>query len=478
VLNKLKASFTTRHIAFACTITLVISIIIIDSCKKNAIVKSYNAGNAILSVTLDSGQVDTSVITRNADSAIVVVMVQSTVNLSSITPVIKISAGATINPASGTKVDFKDNGNQFTYLVTSQAGIRQKWTVKIKIAPSPVIYIDTLVTGFFNRQTGWIASDGGYTIPVSGNRDLWVFGDSYANDYDPSTGTTPCLFNNRSTAMVQPFNDWQWQHTNTLVNSATGTLFRSNPANGYLNWPAAGVQIGDTVYVYCLNIKDTTGGLGFTSGGNDVFAKMRSSDLSVVGYHQLQNFNGISFGLGIVKNTADGYVYIYGNKQTFIASNVFVARFPISNPNASWTFWDGATWNTDITKIAPVANAPSTSVEVAQVKDKYLMFTSEFSLGCDGGTHIYAAVSNSLTGPFSASTAIYKITDTLKGHYPFFYLPIPHPEYINANDELLLTYSINGYGSCVPGCVNNRFNPTMYRPRGIRIPLRLIDPSL
>jgi hypothetical protein len=66
----------------------------------------------------------------------------------------------------------------------------------------------------------------------------------------------------------------------------------------------------------------------------------------------------------------------------------------------------------------------------------------------------------------------------LQGHYPFFYLPIPHPEYINANDELLLTYSINGYGTCIPSCVNNRFNPTMYRPRGIRIPLKLIDPSL
>ncbi|RYZ94814.1 MAG: hypothetical protein EOP47_27080 [Sphingobacteriaceae bacterium] len=112
-----------------------------------------------------------------------------------------------------------------------------------------------------------------------------------------------------------------------------------------------------------------------------------------------------------------------------------------------------------------------------KIKNKYVMFTSEFSLGCDGGKRIWATVSAGLNGPVSPQRLIYTIPDQINGHTPFFYLPIAHPEYINEKNELLLTYSINGYEPCVPGCVNGRFNPDYYRPRGIRVPLSLLDPS-
>ena len=350
---------------------------------------------------------------------------------------------------------------------------------KFKGAPVLKVYKDPQLTNFFKRESGWIASDGGYSIPMDNGKVLWTFGDSYTNDYDKATGTVPCLFNVRNDCMLQPHNNWDWRQTKTVLGPKGSTLFHSDTAANHFNWPGSGIQVKDTAYVYVLNMKNVPTGMGFDYGGADAFAKLKLPEMTPAGYHVLQNFKGINFGIGFIKNEKDGYVYAYGQKSlSFGKLNIYVARFPISSPNADWAFWDGNAWFNGVDKAAAITTISSFSPNVVKVKDKYLIFSSAFSVGCDQGKDIYVAVSNSLTGPFSDKKMIYTIPDTVKGHSPFFYLPVGHPEYINDKDELLLTYSINGYGTCVPPCANNHYDPDYYRPRGIRIPLKLIDPGL
>lgn len=341
------------------------------------------------------------------------------------------------------------------------------------------VYKDPQITRFFNRETGWIASDGGYSFPIGNGKVMWTYGDSFTNDYDSVTRTVPCLFNVRNCAMVQPMGDWDWHHTPTLLNPQKSTWLRSNPADNYFNWPGSGFQLKDTAYIMCFNLKNVTTGLGFAAGGPDVFAKIKLPEMTVAGYRNLPESGGINFCVGFVKDDAEGYVYIFGQKGRSVWENdIYVARFPESNPNAAWQFWDGKGWSNDYKTASKIGTTPTNSCNICKVKNKYLLFSSEFSLGCDGGKKIFVQMSNNLNEQFSKPKLIYTIDDTLKGHYPFFYLPIAHPEYINKNNELLLTYSINGYGNCVNTCINGRYNPNYYRPRGIRIPLQLIDPSL
>jgi Secretion system C-terminal sorting domain len=107
-----------------------------------------------------------------------------------------------------------------------------------------------------------------------------------------------------------------------------------------------------------------------------------------------------------------------------------------------------------------------------------VLVSTEFTVSCDAGTHLYSATADSLTGPFSARKTLYTIPDNDLGHSPFWYGPNIHPEYINDKNELLITYDINGYSNCEPACINNGFDPDYYRPRGIRVPLQLIDSSI
>jgi len=342
------------------------------------------------------------------------------------------------------------------------------------------IYKDPQVTAFFDRKTGWIASDGALTIPLSDGRVLWAMNDSYIDHLDTVAGTIPCLFQVRNAALVQPLGNWNWTATSTRIGSGPGipSLFKNNTDDNYLLWPTGGYQYGDTVYVYNSNIKNSNEGLGFTRGGNDFIGKMIMPGLNVVGFDAMQSFNDITFGVGFHTTEPDNYIYTWGIQGAFITSNIVVARFPKNNPRAKWSFWNGSAWDTAIANIAPVTQGASNGVYVAKVRNKYVALSTEFSVSCDAGTRIYVATSNNITGPFTNRKVLYTIPDNELGHTPFFYAPALHPEYINANNEILITYDINTFSNCLPACINNGFNPDYYRPRGLRVPLQLIDSSI
>jgi hypothetical protein len=347
---------------------------------------------------------------------------------------------------------------------------------------------DTLVTNFFRRSAGWVSSDGAITIPLSDGRTLWLMGDSHIDDYDPATATVNCLFQVRNAALIQPRRNWEWQHTRTLIGTGPGirSFLKNDPDDNHFIWPGAGIQLKDTVYVYCANMKNAKSaieGFGFAHSGPDCMAKLRFPDLEVVGYDTLQNFDEIGFGIGFIKK--GHWVYVYGQKLAGLTNKLYVARFFDSRPGGAWTFYTGTGWSDNITDIQPIAaqNGMSGTFQVSQIKNTVLLVSSDLSIGCDGGKSIYTATSASLTGPFTSPLRIYTIDDTLQGHYPFFYSVVAHPEFLRGSQPnghapdsqaLLFTYCINGYGTCVPICHDNRMNPDYYRPKAFRVPLSAI----
>ena len=198
---------------------------------------------------------------------------------------------------------------------------------------------------------------------------------------------------------------------------------------------------------------------------------MSFPQLEVSGYLKLPSFNGILFWCGFVTEESDGFVYAYGNKRRLTGSDVYVARFPTAHPESEWSFWDGRGWNPNVTNAAAIARGASTSVTVCRVKDKYLLVTTQFSVACDQGREIYVSSSDRPSGPFSPPKKVFTVDELVRGHHPFFYSAVAHPEFLNA-DGLLITYCLNGYEPCVPTCVNGRMNPDYYRPRAVRLPLR------
>ncbi len=345
------------------------------------------------------------------------------------------------------------------------------------IVNQQLVYKDTTATNFFKRTNGVVSMDGGYIIHLNDGRMLWLFGDSYIDHYDSITKTVPCLFQSRNSALLQPSaNDWNQSNTISLTDNKSNdkTFLKDKKNPDHFFWPGCGYQWNDTIFIYGMNMKNAEGGLGFAKAGNDVWIKLLYPSLKTIGIQELPGADSTQFGSGLIEDKANGYGYIYGTKAKFISADIYVARFKLNAPSTNWYYWNGSTWSANIHEAKPVTEAFSNSTTVSKVKDKYLLLSSEFSVACDGGKNIYASTADNPEGPFSKPVAIYTINDTIQGHYPFFYLPIAHPDCINERNELLIHYSINGYEPCLANCVNNKFNPEYYRPQAIRVPLELL----
>ncbi|WP_158534950.1 DUF5005 domain-containing protein [Mucilaginibacter hurinus] len=347
-----------------------------------------------------------------------------------------------------------------------------------------VAYKDTVVTNFFKRGNGVTAADGGFSTHLPDGRTLWTFGDAFIDNIDPKTGMVPCLFQVNNAAMVQPPNNWRWEDTQTLIGDETPgvpfgrSLFKS-PHKGEFYWPVSATLIEDTIYIFCSGVKLTgEGTLGFDYSGRNVLTKMKYPEMIVVGYHQLQEFYGVHYGVGFVQDANDGHTYVYGIKGVKQNNNLHLAKFATANPNGPWQCWTGTGWTDDMSKSAIVKSNVGSTPNLITVRNKIVLVSSEFSMGCDMGKNIYTATAGKVTGPFTNLKSIYTIDDTLNGHYPFFYVPVAHPQYINNSNEILVTYCINGYGTCAPACVDGKMDPNRYRIRGIRVPLDLIDAGI
>jgi hypothetical protein len=332
-------------------------------------------------------------------------------------------------------------------------------------------YKDQEFTEFFRRTNGWTSGDGAFSVPLSDGRVLWLFGDSHLDDFDPITQTTPCLFQVRNAGLIESTNGLADVRTLIAPGPGSRTWFKNSTNANEWFWPVCGFQNEKFVYVYLAALEKTPqGGMwGFKARSHDYLVKLDFPELTSIDYVPLPGFNGIGFGQGFVKEGE--YIYAYGQKRKGIASDLFVARFKSGNPERAWTFWDGKAWNENVTNTAPVGRGASTSVQVCKVKGMFLLTTTAFSVACDQGKEIYMATSQSPSGPFSPLKTIYQVDDLYEGHYPFFYFAAAHPEFINNHDEILVTYSINGYEPCVSACVNGRAIPDHYRPKAIRVPL-------
>jgi hypothetical protein len=293
----------------------------------------------------------------------------------------------------------------------------------------------------------WNGADSAISAPISGNRALWLFGDTLT-----TKNGTPGLVRNSavitdqrgcSFQVVSPYrdfmpgptatSDWYWPMSMTVANQSGDTtaltvfwqrLTRVNrsdnaqPVDGMFDFEAVATTM-------------TT----ITVTGSTV----QSSDPVTI--TRLRSPNEILWGAGTARSGQD--LIVYGTRATGrpleFGRELYVAKAtqdPVTRV-PSWTYWTGSTWSPDPRNATPVIDAVggvSTTVSAHETDGRFTLVTKKDEFL---GNAIVALTSTAPEGPFVERT----LAESRSNDSEWQYAVAAHPHLHDAKGRILLTVS-------------------------------------
>ena len=345
-------------------------------------------------------------------------------------------------------------------------------------------------TDLFTRTSGWTGADGIYSIPLSGLEipqtgstdldEVFVFSDTFIGEVDSNNQRQNASLINNTLGFMKGHRPIEENITffwETDGNGDPETVFIPNtpdskPGDWY--WLMDGIYLNNKVYVFALRLEDGDGGLfnfkligvnliKFDAHPDGTISNVVQMDTPLF-YSNPPETNDIAFGQALMPMTvesgnpgADGYIYIYGPKNSAAGKELTVGRFlPNDIENFStYEFWNGSEWTNNIEDIAVIDNKTSQELSVTPVADD--VFLHVFL----SGNKVFVSVGESPVGPFDFPEPIYNCPEPEQIPSTFVYNAKAHPN-LSEPDELLISYNVNTFDF---GDLFN--NADTYRPRFI-----------
>ena len=352
-------------------------------------------------------------------------------------------------------------------------------------------------SNLFLRKQGWFGADGIFAIAKDGvdtagagkdSETTLLFSDTMFGDIVNDSLQPGYTMVHNSVAIIngnEPVKDSIHFYVNKKADGTPESMFIPNTPNtkpGDYFWLGDGFvnpAKNDATYLFGYRIHDTsTAVFGFGEFGNVLIKIPKDSKPPYTDQKQMDTplfMAGTpdtygSFGACIFPNTkaagyktADGYVYVYGVRGK--AKNVMVARvLPKDFEDfGKWRFWDGATWNKDINKVANITNRASNELSVCPLPDgRYAMVFQTDGIGRGVGLRL----SNHPQGPFGPIIKLWECKEPDIAKNFIVYNAKAHTNLSNPN-ELLISYNVNSFDFWN----DIKVYPNLYRPRFIRVKL-------
>jgi hypothetical protein len=456
--------------------------LLIAGCKKTDL-QDQPHEKAILFFTVN-GQIGKTEITRTVDTSRVRLTVPSGTNMTAIKPVITVSDGASISPASGEAVNFATTNNSYTYKVTAQDGATRNWLVEIRLMDNTydslvlipntgkwndkvTVFEDTLYNSYLTRYSGWNGGDGCVSTALPDGSLLWSFQDSFFGEVTADRARKDNVFV-RNAGFVQ-------------VGKSTSSYVQLNPVGGDgkaktwilvpgatdgdkdLYWGGPAQVLGNDVQMVVGHLQlNGSGVLIHQSTDVAIFSLPGMQQKSII---QKKYIGDLPFDASLFK-AADGYTYMYTTESFGIcASRLYVARAANNDITGDWEFYTKSGWtktqpaNADL---QPILTANATQPNVFEHNGKYYLVSQTTCYGLD----INIWESGSPFGPFTNQRTIYHIPEKYDGKEIITYNAAVHPA-LSRHGELVVSYNINPIDFW--SNFNNPGSADRYRPYFVRI---------
>ena len=302
----------------------------------------------------------------------------------------------------------------------------------------------------------WRQSDVGASAVLSDGRVLWVWGDTVRqrgteprmidNSILVSSGTCVSQLLTDDIAQVLPRDPGE-------LSTWPLSVLRMDPR------PGDPVDVTDVVVVFASRVQPAEGEFAFLERGTTVAVYTVGADrvprLAEARYLTPDDpdLGAIHWGAG---STVDGdQVYIYGTRDTsepyVYGRELFVSRLPVPEvvDGAALQYWDGAAWQPDASRAAPIMDAvegPAERLSVDVVDGRWMIFSK---FGGDLADVAAVWTADSPTGPFTATPVLdtpFETPDETTEDPEdkiISYMPLAHPEIPTDPGTMIVSVSRN-----------------------------------
>lgn len=453
------------------------------ACKKNDL-DNQDFEKAILFFDV-KGQLGKTEITRSVDSSLVKLVMPTGTDMTAITPSIMVSDGASIQPASGEKINFAANNNKYTYKVTAKNGAVREWLVEISLMdnkydslvlipntgewnPAFMVFHDTVYNNFLTRYSGWNGGDGCVSLLLPNENVLWSFQDSFFGEVRQDRARVDNVFvrnagflqkgkatNADSYIQLNPTGPDGKATTWVLVPGATN-------GDEQLYWGGPAQVVNNEVQMVMGQLHLINGVLEHQSTDVAVFTLPDMQQKEII---QNKYTGKLPFDASLFKGSG-GYTYMYTTEAFGIcASHLYVARAANNDITGDWEFYTKNGWsktNPANADLVSILEADATQPNVFEKNGKYYLVSQTTCYGRD----IKIWESASPAGPFINGRTLYRIP--AKYQMPEFisYNAAVHPA-LSRFGELVISYNINPTDFW--SNFNNPGSADRYRPYFVRV---------
>jgi Domain of unknown function (DUF4185) len=343
---------------------------------------------------------------------------------------------------------------------------------------TPAPELDSL----FQRESGWTGADGNFSVPLSKDVTLWLFGDTWIGEIIHGKRTNTTLINN--SIAIQQGRERPKFFYGAKPNGHPAAFITPADQRGYF-WPFQGIRTPDGLYVFLQQVENTRGAAGGAFNFRMVstwLAHVPNPDDPPPTWHIAQqplpfadftSQGSLMFGCSLLR---DGdFIYTYGMDSRATngkpQSALVVARVPESkftNWN-EWRFYRDGAWQPDPKKLSPLCPGFPTEFSISRLPglDKY----AAVYMGGPISGKIQLRLAPTPAGPWEEPVLIYQCPEQMWPEKIFCYSAKAHPE-LAGPDELIITYAANSFE------VGNVLNdPRLYWPRFVRLRLDALPNS-
>jgi hypothetical protein len=324
---------------------------------------------------------------------------------------------------------------------------------------------------FLPQKSLWRGGDAAYSVPLSHDRVLWLFGDTFIAA--PGGVGRPGSRMVRNTLAIQKLPEGPQHYWRTEAGQPADA-FKPAAGDGWL-WPLSGVRVGPILHLFMFQMVAKDGGaFGFAFSKSVLLtvdnpdeepASWRTRQLDIP--HSLSSAKATIF-FGGASVVHDGTLFIYGVRElrnggpggkSILAARVDALAI---DDFSAWRFFSGADWSPDSQASKELYSGGSIEMSVSPFKDGFAAVYTRVGMSPE----ILVRRAPKPEGPWGDPVVVFRCPETEWNKTYFCYAAKAHPELASGHRELLVSYACNStnFGDAVRDL-------RIYRPRFVRIAL-------